>query len=45
MGVGLSMSRSIVESYGGTINVEPNPDGRTIFGFTLQAVDREGLET
>ncbi len=38
MGVGLSISRTIVESHGGKIWVEPNPAGGTIFHFTLAVV-------
>jgi two-component system sensor kinase FixL len=41
MGVGLSISRTIVESHGGQISCEPNPDGGTIFRFTLRAVTNE----
>jgi len=36
MGIGLSISRTIVESHGGRITVEPNPGGGTIFRFTLR---------
>jgi two-component system, LuxR family, sensor kinase FixL len=43
MGVGLSISRTIIESHGGEITVAPNPDGGTIFRFTLRGVDREEL--
>jgi two-component system sensor kinase FixL len=43
MGVGLSISRTIVESHGGKINVTPNPGGGTIFEFTLRAVSKEDL--
>ena len=38
MGVGLSISRTIVEAHGGKIWVEPNPAGGTIFHFTLAVV-------
>jgi two-component system, LuxR family, sensor kinase FixL len=41
MGVGLSISRTIVEAHGGQIDVEPNPAGGTIFRFTLRAVTQE----
>ncbi len=41
MGVGLSISRTIIEAHGGRIWVEPNPGGGTIFHFTLTAV-KEG---
>ena len=35
MGIGLSISRTIVESHGGTITAEPNPEGGTIFRVTV----------
>ena len=38
MGVGLSISRTIVDAHGGKIWVEPNIDGGTIMRFTLVAV-------
>ena len=38
MGVGLSISRTIIEAHGGRIWAEPNPAGGTIFNFTLTAV-------
>jgi len=41
MGVGLSISRTIVESHGGQIDVAPNPVGGTVFCFTLRAVTNE----
>jgi two-component system sensor kinase FixL len=44
MGIGLSISRTIIESHGGAITMEPNPDGGSIFRFTLRAVTPEELE-
>jgi two-component system sensor kinase FixL len=41
MGVGLSISRTIVESHGGQISCEPNPESGTVFRFTLRAVTSE----
>jgi two-component system, LuxR family, sensor kinase FixL len=41
MGVGLSISRTIVEAHGGEIWLEPNPEGGTVFHFTLRAVGKE----
>jgi len=38
MGVGLSISRTIVEAHGGRIWAEPNPGGGTIFHFTMHGV-------
>ena len=43
MGVGLSISRTIIESHGGEITVRPNPGGGTIFRFTLRVVVPEEL--
>jgi two-component system, LuxR family, sensor kinase FixL len=43
LGVGLSVSRTIVESHGGLITVEPNPQGGTTFRFTIRAVSQEEL--
>jgi len=39
----LSISRTIVESHGGRIWVEPNPAGGTIFRFTLRTVSQEDI--
>lgn len=36
MGVGLSISRTIVEAHGGRIWTEPNPGGGSIFRFTMR---------
>lgn len=38
MGVGLSISRTIVEAHGGRIWVTPNPGGGSVFRFTLRGV-------
>jgi len=35
MGLGLSISNSIVEAHGGRLNSEPNPGGGTTFRFTI----------
>ena len=43
MGVGLSISRTIVESHGGKLWAEPNPGGGTIFRLTLKVLSKEEL--
>lgn len=43
MGVGLSISRNIVEAHHGRISAEPNPDGGTIVRFTLRAVGEQEI--
>lgn len=43
MGVGLSISRTIVEAHGGRLWAEPNPGRGTIFHMTLKSVEGEGL--
>jgi two-component system sensor kinase FixL len=44
MGIGLSLSRTIIEAHGGQISAEPNPEGGTIFRFTLRAVVTDEAE-
>ncbi|QJR17722.1 ATP-binding protein [Pelagibacterium halotolerans] len=41
MGVGLSISRRIIEGHGGAISARTIPGRETIFTFTLPLVDRE----
>jgi two-component system, LuxR family, sensor kinase FixL len=43
MGVGLSISRTIIESHGGRIWVESNPGGGAVFRFTLRLVLEQDL--
>jgi two-component system sensor kinase FixL len=43
MGVGLSISRTIVEAHGGRVWVERAPSGGAAFHFTLQTADEEAL--
>jgi len=40
MGVGLSISRTIIESHGGSIAQRPNPGGGTVFFFTLPTMTK-----
>jgi C4-dicarboxylate-specific signal transduction histidine kinase len=44
MGIGLSISRTIIEAHGGEINVGPNPEGGTIFRFTVSGAAPELLQ-
>ena len=44
MGIGLSISRAIVEAHSGRIWVEPNPAGGTIFNFTLAVVNEGDVD-
>jgi C4-dicarboxylate-specific signal transduction histidine kinase len=42
MGVGLAISRSIVEAHGGTVYAAPNYPNGAVFGFTLPLVGTKG---
>ena len=44
MGVGLSISRTIIEAHGGRLWVENNPSGGAMFRFTLRAVSRDEVD-
>jgi len=42
MGVGLSISKRIIEAHGGEMWAEPNPEGGTLFRFTLERSNAPG---
>jgi two-component system sensor kinase FixL len=41
MGVGLSISKTIIEAHGGRLWAEPNPEGGTVFHMTLKLAESE----
>lgn len=41
LGVGLSISKSIIEAHGGTVGFEANPAGGAVFQFTLPVAETE----
>jgi two-component system sensor kinase FixL len=43
MGVGLSISRTIIEAHGGRIWVEAVDGGGAVFRFTVERADQEGV--
>ena len=45
MGVGLSISRTIIEAHGGRIWARSRPEGGAEFGFTVRRLAQEELES
>jgi two-component system C4-dicarboxylate transport sensor histidine kinase DctB len=43
MGLGLTISYSIVETYGGTLTAKNHPDGGAEFSFSLAARDTDAI--
>ena len=43
MGVGLSISKTIIEAHGGRLWAEPNPGGGTVFHLTLKLAGNEDI--
>jgi two-component system, LuxR family, sensor kinase FixL len=43
MGIGLAISKQIIEAHGGSLTVRPNPAGGTVFEFTLPAADQSAF--
>ena len=44
MGIGLSISRTIIAAHGGEITAEANPAGGTVFRFTVPGAEPEALQ-
>jgi two-component system, LuxR family, sensor kinase FixL len=44
MGIGLSISRTIVEAHGGRIWAAPNPGGGTVFSFSISLLAEGEIE-
>lgn len=44
MGIGLSISRTIIEAHGGRLWVEENPGGGALFRLTLKTIGAEEME-
>jgi two-component system sensor kinase FixL len=42
MGIGLSISKRIIEAHGGSLSAENRPDGGASFRFTLRGIE-EGV--
>ena len=45
LGMGLSISRSIIEAHGGRLEAKNNPDGGAIFYFTVPLMKRANART
>ncbi len=44
MGIGLSVSRTIIEAHGGQLWAEPGPNGGTVFHLTLKTLKQENRD-
>lgn len=43
MGIGLSISKRIIEAHGGTLSADNRPEGGAVFRFTLPVVEQDGV--